>query len=264
MSANATYSRQNTFFVCLSQSRRNALLLDYDGTLAPFRPERNRAAPYPFVPGMLERIASNSCTRVVLISGRPAAEIPPLLGMQKHPEIWGSHGMERLLPDGEYHVVNLDPRLGAAFSKASASLDREGLSRWVEWKPGALAVHWRGLPREEVGEIWTTALRILQPLAFSAGLALSNFDGGVEMRVRTPNKGDVVRTVLKECGSYNPVAYLGDDITDEDAFTALNPLGLTVLIREDYRPTSAQLWLRPPGELLGFLEQWLHACGGDE
>jgi trehalose-phosphatase len=114
-----------------------------------------------------------------------------------------------------------------------------------------------------VEEVWTAALRVLQPIAFSAGLTLSNFDGGVEMRVRTPNKGDAVMAVLKENGDPCPTAYLGDDVTDEDGFVALNSYGLTVLVREDHRPTSAQLWLRPPAELLEFLEQWRHACGGD-
>ncbi len=263
MLASTPCSHRNTFFVRLSQSRRSLLLLDYDGTLAPFRPERDLALPYLWVPELLESIGNRGHTRVVLISGRPAREIPQLLGLPAPPEIWGSHGMERLLPDGDYKVVKLDSRLAAAFEKATASLDREGLANRMEWKPGSLAIHWRGLPGDEVGEIWTTALRILQPIAFSAGLDLSNFDGGVEMRVRTPNKGDAVRAIVKESGDHYPSAYLGDDATDEDAFAALNPLGLTVLVRKEYRPTSAQLWLQPPTELLAFLEQWLHASGGD-
>lgn len=263
MSATATYSRQNTFFVCLSQSKRSTLLLDYDGTLAPFRAERALAEPYLWVPELLENIAGNGRSRVVIISGRSAREIPPLLGMRTPPEIWGSHGMERLLPDGDYRVAKPDARITAAFAEAMASLDREGLSRHTEWKPGSLAVHWRGLPSEEVAELWTAALRLLQPIAFSAGLDLSNFDGGVEMRVRTPNKGDAVRAILKECRAACPTAYLGDDLTDEDAFVALNPHGLSVLVRKEHRPTAAQLWLRPPSELLDFLEQWRHAIGGD-
>jgi len=263
MPATATHSRQTTFFVCLSQARKSTLLLDYDGTLAPLRPERNCAFPYAPVPQLLEGIASAGCTRIVLISGRPAREIPPLLGLKKHPEIWGSHGMERLLPNGEYKAVKLDARLSAAFATASAGLEREGLGSRMEWKPGSLAIHWRGLPQPEVGEIWTTALRILQPVAFSNGLLLSNFDGGVEMRVKNPNKGDAVQAILKGNGSHVPVAYLGDDTTDEDAFACVNPLGLTALVRDVYRPTTAQIWLRPPEELLAFLSQWLQACGGE-
>ena len=57
-----------------------------------------------------------------------------------------------------------------------------------------------------------------------------------------------------------PAAYLGDDSTDEHAFEAMNGHGLSVLVRPRYRPTAAQLWLRPPDEVLDLLEQWLEAC----
>ena len=263
MSTSVTCSRQSVFFVCLSQAKTSTLLLDYDGTVAPFRPERQLAVPYPWIPDLLESIGSGQRSRVVIISGRSAREIPPLLGMRVPPEIWGSHGMERLLPDGDYKVVTLDSRVATAFATAAESLDREGLGHQTEVKPGSLAVHWRGLPREVVGEVWTTALRVLQPLAFSAGLNLTNFDGGMEMRVRTPNKADAVNAILKEGGDHCLCAYLGDDVTDEDAFKALNPRGLTVLVRNEYRPTAAEIWLRPPSELQEFLEQWRHAVGGD-
>ncbi len=219
--------------------------------------------PYPWVPELLESIASEGRVRIVIISGRLAREIPPLLGMHTPPEIWGSHGLERLLADGDYKFVKADPRVTAAFATAADNLEREGLGGHTEWKTGSLAVHWRGLPSEEVREVGSTALRILQPIAFSTGLDVCNFDGGIEMRVRTPNKGDAVKAILKESGERCPTAYLGDDVTDEDAFAALNPFGLTVLVRDEYRPTAAQLWLRPPAELLEFLEQWRHACGGD-
>jgi trehalose-phosphatase len=263
MSATATYSRQNTFFVCLSQAKSSTLLLDYDGTLAPFTPDRSCAHPYPSVPELLNGIHASGQSRLVIISGRPAREIPPLLGLRVCPEVWGSHGMERLTPDGQYKVATLSPRIAAAFAKATEALEWEGLNSHIECKPGALAVHWRGLPHDETAEVWTTALRVLQPIAFSSGLDLSNFDGGVEMRLRTPTKGDAVAAVLKGNTRKGLIAYLGDDVTDEDAFDALNPLGLTVLVRSECRPTSAQLWLRPPAELVLFLQQWLVACGGD-
>ncbi len=263
MSAAATQYDLSTFFVCLSQSQKSTLLLDYDGTLAPFQTERERAVPYPSVPEFLEAIAENGHTRIVLISGRPAREIPPLLGLAKPPEIWGSHGLECLLPQGELRVAQPAARLNAALVAAGDALDREGLGDRVEGKTGSLAVHWRGLPQERIGEIQAATLRILEPIASAADLALLQFDGGIEMRVRRPNKGDVVQAILQETGYHDPIAFLGDDFTDEDAFAELNPFGLTVLVRKEYRPTTAQVWLRPPAELLMFLEQWLDACGGE-
>ena len=56
-----------------------------------------------------------------------------------------------------------------------------------------------------------------------------------------------------------PVAYLGDDLTDESAFQALNGHGLSVLVRSEFRETSARVWLRPPVELMAFLQRWLNS-----
>ena len=58
------------------------------------------------------------------------------------------------------------------------------------------------------------------------------------------------------------MAYLGDDLTDEAAFRAVNDAGLSslsVLVRQEWRETSAEVWLRPPEELKGFLKRWIKA-----
>jgi trehalose-6-phosphatase len=55
------------------------------------------------------------------------------------------------------------------------------------------------------------------------------------------------------------VAFLGDDLSDEAAFRAVRRIGkrgLSVLVRREFRETAAEIWLRPPGELLCFLERW--------
>jgi len=66
---------------------------------------------------------------------------------------------------------------------------------------------------------------------------------------------------LAEEGADAAVAYLGDDLTDEDAFRALAGRGLRALVRAELRPSEADVWIRPPGELLAFLDRWLRAAG---
>ena len=90
-------------------------------------------------------------------------------------------------------------------------------------------------------------------------MKLLEFDGGVEMRMPDLDKGDAVRTVLQEVGPGVPTAYLGDDLTDEQAFRALGDRGLSVLVRSNARRTAAQLWLKPPEELMDFLSRWVAA-----
>jgi len=52
-------------------------------------------------------------------------------------------------------------------------------------------------------------------------------------------------------------AYLGDDFTDEDAFTAIKGHGIGILVRKEFRPTEADIWIKPPDELLSFLSDWI-------
>jgi len=94
------------------------------------------------------------------------------------------------------------------------------------------------------------------PLTREYNLQLLEFDCGVELRVAGKNKGDAVREIISETGPSAVLAYLGDDFTDEDAFKILKGRGLCVLVREELRKTSADIWLKPPKELLEFLQNW--------
>ncbi|MBN1102718.1 MAG: hypothetical protein JXL84_04800, partial [Deltaproteobacteria bacterium] len=89
----------------LPDALQRALLLDYDGTLAPFHSDPSRAFPYSGVPEMLNRIMSSGKTRVVVISGRWTKDLLPLLALRRQPEIWGSHGLERLRKDGSNEIA---------------------------------------------------------------------------------------------------------------------------------------------------------------
>lgn len=246
----------------LAQSRDRVLVLDYDGTLAPFTVDRSAAFPYPGVPGLLAQIISGG-TRVVLISGRAVREVLMLCGVHPHPEIWGSHGFQRLKTDGSYESQPLLPSQEAALLKAAQGLRQNGLEARMELKPGGVAVHWRGLEGSEVKSLKQRVLTLWNPLlGDSAPVQLQEFDGGLELRIPGIHKGKAVEAVLAESGPAAAIAYLGDDQTDEDAFRALKGKGLSVLVRRDRRESDADIWLQPPEELIGFLKKWLQACGG--
>ncbi len=249
-----------SFFDELGRARTSALLLDYDGTLAPFRRDRYEAPPYPGLRMLLTEIMNTGQTRVVLISGRPAHEVARLLGIQPHPEIWGATGLQRLRPDGACELPHLDEVSGLALAEADTWLVRLGVHHLAEHKPGSLAMHWRSLSAGDQSDLRKLVLLGWAPVAHSAGMVLQEFDGGVEIRMADRNKADAVRTILKEMDIEAPVAYLGDDQSDEDAFRALQGRGLCVLVRPQWRETAATVWLRPPAELLAFFCDWLDAC----
>jgi trehalose 6-phosphate phosphatase len=257
--------RQICYAAFLDQLRSasaRVLLLDYDGTLAPFTVDRSLALPYPNVAERLMRIMQTG-TRVVLISGRPAREVVGLVGIQPHPEIWGSHGVERLRRDDSYEICQIPLQQQAGLSLAVQLLQAVQLDSQTEVKPGSVAVHWRGLTPGQVDEIKSKIRHLWLPVLTEYPLSLLEFDGGLELRVPGCDKGDAIRTILKETSPNAAVAYLGDDQTDEDAFRALKGRGLTALVRPQSRSTAADIWLRPPQELIEFFDNWLQASGGE-
>jgi trehalose 6-phosphate phosphatase len=232
-------------------------MLDYDGTLAPFHIEPERAVPYPEVGPVLRRIVESGGTRVVVVSGRPADEVPPLLGLRERPEIWGSHGWERLMPDGrrvaEQPVAHARTALDTAANAIQSGMP-EGAR--LERKLASIALHWRGLTPQVVEALRRRAAELWEPIAREGAVETLPFDGGLELRTIGCNKQYAVKAILSETAQESAIAYLGDDITDEDAFRAIKMRGIGVLVRPEFRETTADIWLRPPQELVEFMERW--------
>ena len=260
MSRTANRIEVEQFMNAVAESQVSALLLDYDGTLAPFCLNRQQAVPYPGVTALLQEIIDDGRTRVVIITGRSAHEVIQLLAVHPSPEIWGCHGLERLRPDGTCETPRVEERVVQALAEADRWLRDQELHNRAEFKTGAVAIHWRGLDEATAAETRGRVLLGLLPIAQSTPMELLEFDGGVEMRMPGRDKGDAVRIILDEMGPEVPVAYLGDDATDERAFLALGTLGLSVLVRREWRKTAAALWIKPPEGLRQFLTRWLQAC----
>ncbi|MGH8643935.1 MAG: trehalose-phosphatase [Gammaproteobacteria bacterium] len=252
----------DSFFHRLRRASQRALLLDYDGTLAPFALERDQAFPYPGIRKLLDRIMASDTTRLVIISGRRTGDLLPLLRLRRRPEIWASHGWERLFADGRYEIIEPDTRAMAGLVEADAW--RARIARFggrTEEKPASIALHWRGLEATAVAQIRALVDEPWARLAQETGLQVHPFDGGIELRAPGRHKGHAVETIHQELRDASPIAYLGDDLTDEDAFRSIKRRGLSVLVRPELRPTLADVWLRPPQELLMFLERWAETMG---
>lgn len=256
MEAETSYSLA-TFWQQLQTASQKVLLLDYDGTLAPFQLERNRAFPYPGVREILEKIQASGKTRLIIVSGRAVDDLLPLLGLEHLPELWGSHGFERQLPDGTRLTQEIDVNCLLNLERAFNWMKEHGYEADCEKKPSSIAFHWRGVEKGRRTQLEKNVRTAWSPLTRGIDLKIHSFDGGLELRCACLHKGDAVRQVLAECGQNVSVAYLGDDLTDEDAFKTLKGKGLSVLVRETYRDTLADCWLRPPDELLKFLQNWL-------
>jgi trehalose 6-phosphate synthase/trehalose 6-phosphate phosphatase len=253
------------FFTAFVDGATPVLLLDYDGTLAPFRLNRFQARPWAGVRVLLECIRRQGRTRVVVVSGRPAGEIAPLLGLEPALEVWGLHGAERLYPDGRRELEEAAPHARQKLDELRELLRRDSLGGLFEDKPNAVVMHWRGASPHKARSIEKRTRQLFEPLAQMDGLGLLEFESGLELRVGR-DKGGAVEAILSEADPDAPVAYLGDDLTDEAAFRAVRRAGshgLSVLMRRSWRGTDAEVWLRPPVELREFLGRWIEAGDRD-
>jgi trehalose-phosphatase len=264
-----TSDQVQEFFSTFTRAKSALLLLDYDGTLAPFRVDRFKARPWAGVRALLNRIhepgRSGLTTRIVFISGRPAREIGPLLGLRAPVEVWGLHGAERLYADGRRELEEPPAATGAKLNELRAQLRRDSFGGLFEDKPNAVVMHWRGASEFKARKIAEKSRALFAPLVHLEGLTLLEFESGLELR-SWRDKGGAVEAILSEVAGeaeQNPVAFLGDDITDEAAFVAVNASRrphITALVRRSHRETAAAVWLQPPGELRIFLRQWIAAC----
>ncbi len=242
--------------------RQPFVCLDFDGTLSEIVSDPDKAALVDGAANALQNLAAQ-CP-VAILSGRDLADIRDRVGL---PGIWyaGSHGFELIGPDGSHHhndsAAAAVPILETAAAKLTDALNHvPGVL--VEHKRYAVAVHYRNVSPERVPEVVATAHRQGQ----RDGLRVTGGRKVVELRPNIDwDKGTAlawIRDHIHQTGRVLSI-YVGDDLTDEDAFDAIRFNGIGVAVRHDEdgdRRTAAQFTLNNPDEVQQFLRRggnWL-------
>ena len=249
----------NQFFSLLENSIDRILMLDYDGTLAPFNPNRNKAYPYPKAAEIVNKILVDNSCRVIIISGRTIDDLLNLIMFESMPEIWGSHGYEKQLPDGTCFIETVSAEVKETIRLYEEAFRIAELEKYCEKKPFGIAVHWRGCSMDQINQIKTKVDQIASKIN-NHSVSVADFDGGKEIRINGIDKGTAVNKIMSNAMAGSVSAYLGDDLTDEDAFRQMGDSGLKVLVREKPRVTLADIRLTPPDELVWFLGKWRDLC----
>lgn len=202
---------------------RAALLLDFDGTLAPIVPRPEDARLIAGAEAPLHALIAG-LGLVGFVSGRGLAD---LRGRVALPGVGysGNHGMEIQHPGEDARLLDAVVPWRAAIDAFLAGVDHDAAARdglRIEDKGATLSVHWRGAPDPVRAE---DALR--GPWARDAGArGLRVTWGRMVMEVRPPveiDKGTAVRALLDRSGCTRAV-YVGDDRTDADAWRALHAM----------------------------------------
>lgn len=211
-----------------------ALFLDFDGTLVELAEAPDAIRVAPALAALLRQLARRLDGRLALVSGRSIADL------ERHLEcsglaVSGSHGLELRLRDGSHVSLALRHDLDEARETiARMADDTPGLL--VEDKPFGIALHYRQAPQEE-GRV----LSLLGELADRTGLSLQQGKMVAELRPPGADKGDAVRAFMTEpdFAGARPI-FVGDDLTDEDAFQAAAELGGGGVLVGPPRETSAK------------------------
>ncbi|RIK45428.1 MAG: trehalose-phosphatase [Chloroflexi bacterium] len=241
-----------SFWSDLRQATSTALLLDYDGTLAPFAIDRLAALPLPGVVPALQAIREQTDSFIALVTGRPVSELRQLLGLADLMVI-GSHGWETAMP-GALPVTRALQPARSALLDAAAYLAAEHIDRSrIERKHASVAVHLRGLQLDDAATIAKHVNSAWSQIVAEGGVTVRPFNGGLELRVSGWDKGTAIADVL-ETVQPDFAAYLGDDDTDEDAFAVISRWGVGILVG-DARPTRAAGRLDMQAAP-GFLDDW--------
>ncbi len=234
-----------------------ALLLDYDGTLAPFHVNRVQAVPLDGIVDALQGIGRHMDTLVALVSGRPIAEI---LSLMPDPgvTIIGTHGFEIRPPGEEIKVMLVDEAQQNLLDRAELDAEKLISKQRTERKIATVAAHFRGLDRLDAREYESALTKRWLSYADLSMVEVRQFNGGLEMRALGRHKGIAVAEYLATCPPHTLAVYLGDDDTDEDAFKALREVGgYGIRVGEPSQTTAAQGSLSSCDDVLRFLQKWI-------
>jgi len=241
----------------LDQARSLAILLDFDGTLAPIveRPEMARIPDA--TRATLERLAQRSDAWVAILSGRAMGDVKVRVGLDQL-FYAGNHGMEISGPGGlsfeEQDAGGLRKRLETLTRSLKDLLESiEGAE--IEAKGLTTSIHYRRVnPRD-----WSVVERVMESAVPPNDPYFERHAGKRvhEIRPRVKwGKGYAASWLLQKVGRpLDLPIFLGDDTTDEDAFVALHDLGITARV-EPFEETFAHYRVRNTEEVARLLD-WL-------
>lgn len=200
----------------IARTPRLLVACDYDGVLAPLVDDP--AAAYPLASSIesLRALSALPQTFVALLSGRALAELTELSGMAPPVSLVGSHGAEW----SSGNVEGLDAAREELLGELAVELDRiarryDGVA--VEAKPASVVLHVRRASRADaaaaVSELADGPLQ-------RAGLKVTHGKEIVEVAVVAADKGSALMS-LRSSVDVDAVLFVGDDVTDEDAFARL-------------------------------------------
>jgi trehalose-phosphatase len=241
-----------------------AVFLDYDGTLTPIVDRPEHALLSPAMRQTLRALAD--CCPVAIVSGRDRADVQALVQIDTLVYA-GSHGFDITAPRHSHVQYENGVAFLPVLERAEGELRRKLAAvagALVERKKFSIAVHFRNVAQADEAAV---AVIVDEVLAHHPDLRKGHGKKVFDLQPRIDwHKGKAVLWLLQALkldGAGVLPLYIGDDLTDEDAFRALAQRGIGIMVEDSdsTRPSAAHYVLKSPVEVQVFLQQltsWLN------
>jgi trehalose 6-phosphate synthase/phosphatase len=237
-----------------SAAKRRCILLDYDGTLAPYQKLPSLAAPSNELMELLRELTSDEANHVIIISGRDAETLNKWLGhLPVH--LVAEHGaMVRYKNEEWKETITVSTEWKDQIRPLMQLFVDRCAGSFIEEKKSTLAWHYRNT-YPELGFNRSRELRN-SLLQLTANTSLQVIDGNKVLEVRTVgvDKGATATNMLVRIAP-DFILCMGDDATDEDMFRTLKDRGYTIKIGRGN--TAAQFTIVSQREVFPFLRKFL-------
>lgn len=239
------------------------LLLDYDGTLTPIVNTPNKANLSVSAKKLLKNLAGISYVKLAVVSGRSLYDIKRMAGLKGIIYV-GNHGLEIDAPGFKF-ASPVSPRIKAVIQSISSDLKNRlsGISGIITENKGlTLSIHYRLAARADFIKMRAVLKETVKPYLAVKKIRINK--GKKVFEIKPPidwSKGHAVLWLFKRLvaslGKKDVLPiYIGDDVTDEDAFRAIKNKGLTIFVGQP-KKSHAQYYLKDHNEVQKFLERIL-------
>lgn len=266
------FSRQGTpifpegsdIFERLTQ-RKPVIFLDYDGTLSPIVPRPEDAVLSEHMKDLLRHLAK--LFTVAVITGRDKQDVEERVGL-KEMIYAGSHGYIITGPNGLYmehpDSKKIIPRLDEMEKEVQALLKEKTSGTQLDRKRYAIGIHYRNAaPGDEktVDEIADQMLQKYEGFKKGEGKKILEIKPDLDW-----DKGKAVHWIMEalELDQRHDLVpiYIGDDLTDEDAFKALQGQGIGILVGGHGQKTAAAYALKNVFQVKEFFARLIRIYSG--
>ena len=249
----------------VTESSRLALLLDYDGTLAPIAPHPDLAIIPPETKKVLQRLANMPDVNIAIISGRSLENVKQMVGIEGLTYA-GNHGFQITHPDGSVFRYPVPHDYEEKLKKLKEYLSEVSFKgAWMEDKGTGISFHFREVDSKYTNDVIKEAKQCFS----KAGI--DPYPSHMAFEARPPvtwDKGRAAIYILRSLFGVDwsdriSTIFAGDDKTDEDAIKALGGMAVTFRVTASKNVKTAANYRLPSTDAVFSMLKWIERRLGD-